>query len=118
MNPSAATPPRSAHAVAPLLRLCRRHVVDWLGTVPEPHGELLTLVWGPRFDHHHARTLLAQASGASASAHFALWQAGLLFDQLPTHEQDRVRALILRHQALSPWATPWETMPHGPHPAH
>lgn len=119
MNPTTSTPP--ARTVKVLMQLCRRHVAEWLGPQPDPHGELLTLVWGPRFDRQHARALLVQAgttgavSTALAPARFALWQAGLLFDQLPAAAQDRVRALIVRHQSLSPWATPWETMPHGPH---
>ncbi len=109
--------------VQALLSLWRRHGTPLLATVGDPHAELLTLVWGPRFDRRHALEWLAQAPAPAATepdpaARFALWQAGLLFDQLAPPAQQRLRQLILRHRALSPSAQPWGTMPHGPHSAH
>lgn len=60
---------------------------------PEPHAELLALVWGPRFDRDHAQTLVAHAGLALQP----LEQAAREFDALPGAAQQRLRALILRH---------------------
>lgn len=110
--------PERPDPLGALLRLCRRHVHQWLGSQPDPHAELLALVWGPRFDRVHARHLLAQAVDANntrSTARFALWQAASLFDQLPPPTQQRLRKVVLRHRALSPDAVRWETMHHAPH---
>lgn len=107
--------------VRTLLGLWRRHGPQWLASAADPHAELLTLVWGPQFDHLYARQRLALSAAGPAvdpPARFALWQVGVLFDQLPPVAQQRLRQIILRHRALSTVAQPWGTMPHGPHPAH
>ncbi|TXH88906.1 MAG: hypothetical protein E6Q78_09580 [Rhodoferax sp.] len=60
---------------------------------PEPHAELLALVWGPRFDRDHAQALAASAGLALQP----LEQAAREFDALSRAAQQRLRALILRH---------------------
>jgi hypothetical protein len=109
------------NSVQALLGLWRRHGPQLLASVADPHAELLTLMWGPQFDHLYARQRLAPSVAGpevDPPTRFVLWQAGLLFDQLPSAAQQRLRRLILRHRSLSPTAHPWGTMPHGPHPAH
>lgn len=112
-------PPHSP--VQPLLTLWRRHGQPLLARVEDPHAELMTLVWGPKFDRAHAAQLL-QSPGAAADVppqvQFAVRQAASLFDQLAPAQQQRVRRLILQHHAYSPTATRWGTMPHATHPAH
>lgn len=104
--------------LARLVGLCRRHGPPVLARWPDPHAELLTLVWSPRFDRRHALALLTQAEPAPVQSRFALWQAATLFDHLSAPEQHRLRRLILRHQALASGRAPWGTMAHGFHSAH
>jgi len=70
----------------------------------DPHAELLTLFWGPRFDREHAFRLWARLSlWAPVQAQPvlpALLAAGDCFDALARSEQQRLRRLILRHRAL------------------
>lgn len=62
----------------------------------EPATELLTLVWGPRFDRDHALALLARLprrDGALAGAMQALAEH---FDSLAPPDQQALRRHILR----------------------
>ena len=72
--------------------------------IDEPHAELLTMVWGPRFDHQHALELLAKLSQEESAQALpvltALQSAAGLFDNLSVPAQNRLRRLILRHQRL------------------
>lgn len=92
------------HALA---RQLRAHGPQLLAATDDPHEELLTLVWGPRFDRHHGLgLLLRQPRPAPASALPALLAAADLFDELPAPAQQRLRRLILRHRAISGSACP------------
>ncbi len=104
--------------LAVLVSLCRRHAPPVLARWPDPHAELLTLVWSPRFDRCHALAMLTETERAPVPSRFALWQAATLFDHLSAPEQHRLRRLILRHQALASGRPPWGTMAHGFHSAH
>jgi hypothetical protein len=87
------------HALA---RQLRAHGPQLLAAADDPHEELLTLVWGPRFDRHHGLgLLLRQPRPAPASTLPALLAAADLFDELPPPAQHRLRRLILRHRAIS-----------------
>ena len=69
--------------------------------VPQPHEELLALVWGPRFDREHALGLAAHQPEQVARTLPALLAAADCFDTLEAANQRRVRSLILRHHRLS-----------------
>ncbi len=82
-----------------------RVLAPWLlARIDEPHAELLTMVWGPRFDHQHALELLTRLCGEQSAQALpvltALQSAAGLFDHLSVQEQNRLRRLILRHQRL------------------
>jgi len=91
-------------AHAPLHRLARdlrAHAPALLAGMPQPHEELLTLVWGPRFDRAHALGLVARQPAHALQALPALLQAADRFDALPAGAQRRLRRMILRHRACS-----------------
>ncbi len=82
-----------------------RVITPWLlAGIDEPHAELLTMVWSPRFDHQHALELLTRLCGEQSAQALpvltALQSAAGLFDHLSVQEQNRLRRLILRHQRL------------------
>jgi hypothetical protein len=88
----------------PLHRLAcdlRAHGPVLLAGMPQPHDELLALVWGPRFDREHALGLLARQPAHAALALPALLQAADRFDALHAPAQRRLRQMILRHRARS-----------------
>ena len=70
-----------------------------LAGMPQPHDELLALVWGPRFDREHALGLVARQPAHAALALPALLQAADRFDALHAPAQRRLRQMILRHRA-------------------
>lgn len=73
-----------------------------LADADDPHAELLTLVWGPRFDREHALGLWARLSRrqpeAAAPVLPQLLSAAERFDAMGPPAQQHVRRLILRHQ--------------------
>jgi hypothetical protein len=85
----------------------REHGPALLAGMPEPHDELMSLVWGPRFDREHALGLVARQPAGAAHALPALLAAADAFDALHIPVQRRLRDLIRRHRALS--AVPQET---------
>ena len=68
--------------------------------IPQPHEELLALVWGPRFDREHARGLAAHRPEQAARTLPALLSAADCFDTLAADGQRRLRSLIQRHYRL------------------
>jgi hypothetical protein len=62
----------------------------------EPQAELMALVWGPRFDRHHALALLAHPACSDAPAQAKAWLtvAADQFDALPATAQARWRMRI------------------------
>ena len=88
----------------PLHRLARDlrvHGPVLLAGMPAPHDELLTLVWGPRFDREHALGLVARQPQQAARTLPALLEVADRFDALHLHTQRRLRQMILRHRARS-----------------
>lgn len=87
----------------PLMQAGRTHAPVLLQGVDDPHAELLSLVWGPRFDREHALGLwanLSQRQPAQAAPVLpALLSAADRFDALGSPVQHRLRRLILRHRA-------------------
>ena len=92
------TPHKPLHRLA---RDLRTHGTVLLAGMPQPHDELLTLVWGPRFDREHALGLLARQPQQAARTLPALLEAADRFDALHLHTQRRLRQMILRHRACS-----------------
>ena len=90
------------HAIA---RQGRPHTAVLLADAEDPHAELLTLFWGPRFDREHAVSLWARASRREPVEAVPLLPellaVGERFDALARTEKDRLRRLIARHRALS-----------------
>ena len=82
-----------------LARDLRAHGPVLLAGMPQPHEELLTLVWGPRFDREHALGLVARQPAHAALTLPALLQAADRFDALHAPAQRRLRQMILRHRA-------------------
>lgn len=82
----------------------REHSATLLAGSDDPHAELLTLLWGPRFDREHALRLWARLSQRQPVVAQpllpALLAAGERFDALDRGAQQRLRRLILRHRAL------------------
>ena len=76
-----------------------------LADADDPHAELLTLVWGPRFDREHALGLWARLSQRQPQVALPvlpqLLAAADRSDALAPHGQQRVRRLILRHRLQS-----------------
>lgn len=94
-----ATAPEAASR--PIASLVRQHGSGWLAELPDPHEQWMTLLWGPRFDRDHARTLV-NAAGAAAPRQRerlrdAMDAAAGRFDGLAAAEQQRLRELVLRH---------------------
>ena len=83
-----------------LARDLRAHGPVLLAGMPQPHDELLALVWGPRFDREHALGLVARQPAEAAVALPALLAAADTFDALHLPVQRRLRDLIRRHRAL------------------
>lgn len=79
----------------------RAHGPALLAGMPEPHDELMSLVWGPRFDREHALGLLVRQPAHASQALPAVLAAADAFDALHIPVQRRVRDLIRRHRALS-----------------
>jgi len=82
-----------------LARDLRAHGPVLLAGMPQPHDELLALVWGPRFDREHALGLVARQPAHAARALPALLEAADRFDALHAPAQRRLRQMILRHRA-------------------
>lgn len=80
----------------------RMHGPALLAGIAQPHDELMSLVWGPRFDREHALGLLARQPAAAMPALPALLASADAFDALHRGAQQRLRELIRRHRALSP----------------
>ena len=78
----------------------REHGPTLLAGMPEPHDELMSLVWGSRFDREHALGLVARQPAEAAVALPALLAAADTFDALHIPVQRRLRDLIRRHRAL------------------
>ncbi len=90
-------------AIEPIHRLAqgvRAHGPALLAGMPDPHDELMSLVWGPRFDREHAMGLLARQPDAAVRVLPALLAAADHFDALRAPAQSRLRRLIVRHRAL------------------
>ena len=64
-----------------LARDLRAHGPVLLAGMPQPHEELLTLVWGPRFDREHALGLMARQPQHAARALPALLEAADIADR-------------------------------------
>jgi len=94
-----------ANAIHAIARQGRPHTVALLADAEDPHVELLTLFWGPRFDREHALALWAQFSQRqpveAAALLPELLSVGERFDALERAEKDRLRRLVVRHRALS-----------------
>lgn len=88
----------------------REHGPALLAGMPEPHDELMSLVWGPRFDREHALGLVARQPAEAVVALPALLAAADAFDALRIPAQRRLRDLIRRHRALS--LVPQEALDH------
>ena len=89
-------------AQEPLHRLARdlrAHGPALLAGMPQPHDELLALVWGPRFDREHALGLVARQPEQAVRSLPALLEAADRFDALHATAQRRLRQMILRHRA-------------------
>lgn len=78
----------------------RKHGPALLAGMPDPHDELMSLVWGPRFDREHALGLVARQPATAAETLPALLAAADHFDTLKASAQSRLRRLIVRHRAL------------------
>ena len=78
----------------------RQHGPALLSGMDDPHDELMSLVWGPRFDREHALGLLARQPAAAGHTLPALLAAADHFDGLHPPAQGRLRKLIVRHRAL------------------
>lgn len=78
----------------------RMHGTDLLAGLVDPHDELMSLVWGPRFDREHALQLVARQPETAARTLPAVLAAADHFDALHAPAQGRLRQLILRHRAL------------------
>ena len=79
----------------------RQHGPALLAGVAQPHDELMSLVWGPRFDREHALGLLARQPAMAMPALPALLASADAFDALHRVAQQRLRELIRRHRAMS-----------------
>ena len=90
----------------------RVHGPALLSGIPEPHDELMSLVWGPRFDREHAMGLVARQPALAAHTLPALLAAADHFDALHAGAQGRLRRLIVRHRALCAVGVPVEAT-HG-----
>jgi hypothetical protein len=91
-------------ALIPMARPLREHGPALLAQVPNPHEEVLAMVWGPRFDREHALWLWSrlsrQAPGAAVPVLPELLATADRYDAMDLTDQRRVRRLIMRHRAL------------------
>ncbi len=82
----------------------RPYTAVLLAGAEDPHAELLTLFWGPQFDRQHALALWARVSQRQPVEAVPLLPhllaLGDRFDAMQRADQQRLRQLILRHQAL------------------
>lgn len=89
----------------PLIRGVQALGPSLLAAADDPHAELLTLFWGPTFDHQHAFALWARYSRSQPLDAVPLLpqllSVGERFDALGRAEKDRLRRLIVRHRGLS-----------------
>ncbi len=92
-------------ALQPMVRPLREHGPALLAQMPNPHEEVLAMVWGPRFDREHALWLWSrlsrQAPGAAMPVLPELLATAERYDALDLAAQRRLRRLILRHRTLS-----------------
>jgi hypothetical protein len=95
-------------ALAPVRELqdqLRAHLPALMSVTPDPHAELMAMVWGSRFDRQHALDLWARLPAANAITAQAAWHtlAALAdrFDGMAAARQHSLRRLILRHRAIS-----------------
>ena len=97
-------PPAAQTTIRQLAQAGRAHAHGLLHEADEPHVELLSLVWGPRFDREHALSLWArwsaQQPALAAPVLPMLMRAADSFDALGEAAQQQLRRLILRHQRL------------------
>ena len=93
--------PATLQPLRQLTREVRLHGPALLGDVAYPHDELMSLVWGPRFDREHALGLVARQPSTALSTLPALLAAADAFDALQFTAQRRLRELIRRHRVLS-----------------
>lgn len=96
MGKSMSPIPASIHDLA---QGVRAHGPILLAGTQNPHDELMSLVWGPRFDREHALRLLARQPQNVRHTLPALLAAADYFDALRAPAQSRLRRLILRHRA-------------------
>ncbi|MCU0763355.1 MAG: hypothetical protein MUF76_10350 [Hydrogenophaga sp.] len=91
-------------ALLTMARPLREHGPVLLAQVPNPHEEVLAMVWGPRFDREHALWLWSRLSrkapGAAVPVLPDLLATADRYDALDLNAQRRVRRLILRHRAI------------------
>ncbi|AOG22519.1 hypothetical protein BSY15_3163 [Acidovorax sp. RAC01] len=79
----------------------RHNGANLLEGLPDLHDELMSLVWGPRFDREHALGLVARRPQLGVQVLPALLSAAETFDSMQAASQRRVRELIRRHRALT-----------------
>lgn len=86
-----------------LTRVGRRHAPALLADADDPHAELLTMIWGPRFDREHALDWWARLSARQPVAAMPvlseLLSAAERFDTLTSPVQQQLRRLVLRHRS-------------------
>lgn len=87
-------------------RPARRRVSDWRRGVQlvghladDPQGELLAMLWGPRFDREQAMALLVRWPRAATTALHVVRQAADRWDALPAHRQQRLRRRLMDNAA-------------------
>lgn len=93
----------------PLANVARQYGEGKPDGLPGFHDEVLTLLWGPRFDREHALALWRSATGRlptpGAVMLHDLLRVADRFDDLPPTEQHRLRHLVLRHRRRFALAT-------------
>jgi hypothetical protein len=83
----------------------RAHLPALMSVTPDPHAELMAMVWGSRFDRQHALDLWARLPSATAITAKAAWHTlsalADQFDGMAAAHQHSLRRSILRHRAIS-----------------
>lgn len=97
----------------PRLAWVLRSLAPALAGAADARSEVHALIWGPRFDRLHARSLAATLPPATV---LAVDAAADRFDGLSARQQQRLRRLAAGAPACAP--TSQATMAHAPHPAH
>lgn len=92
----------------------RSHGPALLAGMAEPHDELMSLVWGPRFDREHLLALLVRQPARAVHVLPVVLAAADAFDALPVGVQRRLRDLIRRHHALRRAAPGWNVAAPSP----